>query len=80
MAARSLPSGTRMSPFADVTAENVPRDGVWLKRTASQPGLASSVTSNRSRFQAARAEVMVAEVPGRPCQSSSARTVPGEAG
>ena len=28
MAARSLPSGTRMSPQAEVTAENVPRVGV----------------------------------------------------
>jgi hypothetical protein len=30
MAARSLASGTRMSPHAEVTAENVPSDGVWL--------------------------------------------------
>ena len=28
IAARSLPSGTRMSPLAEVTAENVPRVGV----------------------------------------------------
>src|SRR5439155_4405481 len=47
---------------------------------ASQPGLASSVTSKRSRFQPASAEVISPAVPGWPCQSSSARSMPGAAG
>src|SRR5215472_15945957 len=47
---------------------------------ASQPGLASSVTSKRSRFQPASAEVISPAMPGWPCQSSSARSMPGAAG
>ena len=68
------------SPLAATTAENVPSDGVWLYRTASQPGLASSVASNRIRFQLASAEVIAPPAPALPCQSNSARTEPGEAG
>ncbi len=69
-----------MSPLAEIVPENVPSPGVQLYRTASQPGLASSVTSKRSRFQPASAEVIVADEPGRPCHSSSARRAPGDAG
>jgi hypothetical protein len=80
MAARSRPSGITMSPLAEVTAQKVPRVGVQLYLTASQPGLASSVTSNLSRFQGASAEVIAAAAPGLPCQASSARSAPGAAG
>jgi hypothetical protein len=38
------------------------------------------VTSNLSRFHPASAEVIAPAVPGRPCQVSSARSDPGEAG
>src|SRR5690349_12149518 len=47
---------------------------------ASQPGLASSVTSKRNRFQPASAEVISPAMPDWPCQSSSARSMPGAAG
>ena len=45
-----------MSPLAEMTPQNVPSEGVQLYRTPSQPGLASSVTSNRSLSQPASAE------------------------
>ncbi len=38
------------------------------------------MTSNLSRFQPASAEAIAPAVPDRPCQDSSARSEPGEAG
>jgi len=69
-----------MSPFALTDVANMPSDGVQLYRMASQPALASSVTSNRSSFQVASDEAISLEVPGRPCQASSDLRLPGAAG
>jgi hypothetical protein len=38
------------------------------------------VTSKRTRFQLASAEVIAPAAPGFPCQSNSARKDPGDAG
>ena len=55
-------------------------DAFAIAFACGHPGLASSVTSKRSRFHPASADVISPAMPAWPSQLSSARNIPGAAG
>ena len=65
------------SPLTPIAARNIPRPGTCMNRSPSNPGLGSSVTSNRSMGQPRRAVANSAPVPGLPDHEHSARRVVG---